>query len=210
MKIDLPMEEIIEKIKKGISQKELAKEYGVSQSKISNEIQIYCILAGIDKPVLSRRKKELPMEEIIEKRNNGIKEKELAKKYGVSQTTISNEIQTYCILVGIDKPVLSTKKKELPVEEIIKKREEGISQKELAEEYEVSQSTISNEIQEYYTSRGEKKPKILRTTSIIKDYLKRGIPIEEIRQIAYKSGIIIPEITIKEAKDEIVKEEIER
>ena len=42
------------------------------------------------------------------------------------------------------------KKIELPIEEIVKKWEQGVTQKELSKEYGVSDVTISKRISEYY------------------------------------------------------------
>ena len=94
---------------------------------------------------------------------------------------------------------------------------------ELAEEYNMSQSVIGIRISEYYYETGRekperkklekkeevstephtqeegKKPKELRSTTIIIDYLKKGLSIEEIIETASKRNIVIPQKLIDNA-----------
>lgn len=51
---------------------------------------------------------------------------------------------------------------ELPIEEIIEKRNSGMSNEAIAEEYDVSRTTILRSLQEYYKSRGKRVPRILK------------------------------------------------
>ena len=51
------------------------------------------------------------------------------------------------------------KKIELPIEEIVKKWEQGVTQKELSKEYGVSRVTINKRISEYYEKEEKGKPK---------------------------------------------------
>ena len=87
---------------------------------------------------------------------------------------------------------------ELPIEEIVKKWERGITQKELSKRYGVSKSTINKRISKYYQKKKrkkneEKKAKILRNSSIIVEYLRKGLTIEQIESIASKQNIIVPQ-----------------
>ena len=90
------------------------------------------------------------------------------------------------------------KKIELPIEEIVKKWEQGVTQKELSKEYGVSDVTIRKRISKYYQKKKrkkneEKKAKILRNSSIIVEYLRKGLTIEQIESIASKQNIIVPQ-----------------
>ena len=111
-------------------------------------------------------------------------------------------------------------KVELPINEIIEKYESGVSQGQLAKEYNVSQSVICLRISEYYYETGKekperkksgkkgtntytkdegKKPKELRSTTIIIDYLKKGLSIEDIIETAAKRNVVIPQKLIDDA-----------
>ena len=90
------------------------------------------------------------------------------------------------------------KKIELPIEEIVKKWEQGVTQKELSKEYGVSEALIGRRISEYYEKEEKEKPKqrkakILRNSSIIVEYLRKGLTIEQIESIASKQNIIVPQ-----------------
>ena len=142
-----------------------------------------------------RKKIELPIEEIVKKWEQGVTQKELSKEYGVSDVTIRKRISEYYEKEEKEKP---KKRIELPIEEIVKKWERGITQKELSKRYEVSKSTISKRISKYYQKKKrkkneEKKTKILRNSSIIVEYLRKGLTIEQIESIASKQNIIVPQ-----------------
>ena len=94
-----------------------------------------------------------------------------------------------------------------------KKWEQGVTQKELAKEYGVAQTTIDKRISEYNRKKeiktkllnyesvenNGKKLKIMRSSSIIAEYLIRGLTIEQIKNIALKQNIIIPQKVIEKA-----------
>ena len=142
-----------------------------------------------------RKKIELPIEEIVKKWEQGVTQKELSKEYGVSDVTIRKRISEYYEKEEKEKP---KKRIELPIEEIVKKWERGITQKELSKRYGVSKSTINKRISKYYQKKKrkkneEKKAKILRNSSIIVEYLRKGLTIEQIESIASKQNIIVPQ-----------------
>ena len=142
-----------------------------------------------------RKKIELPIEEIVKKWEQGVTQKELSKEYGVSDVTISKRISEYYEKEEKEKP---KQRIELPIEEIVKKWERGITQKELSKRYGVSKSTINKRISKYYQKKKrkkneEKKAKILRNSSIIVEYLRKGLTIEQIESIASKQNIIVPQ-----------------
>ena len=142
-----------------------------------------------------RKKIELPIEEIVKKWEQGVTQKELSKEYGVSDVTIRKRISEYYEKEEKEKP---KQRIELPIEEIVKKWERGITQKELSKRYGVSKSTINKRISKYYQKKKrkkneEKKAKILRNSSIIVEYLRKGLTIEQIESIASKQNIIVPQ-----------------
>lgn len=219
-KKELPVEEIVKKYEAGISQAQLAKEYNVSDFAIRMRIAQYYQETGRERPEISSTKKEVPIEEIAIKYESGMLQSQLAEEYNVSNTIINTRIAEYYQRTGRKRPPKVCHRKKLPMEEIIKKYEAGVSQVQLAEEYNVSQSVICLRISEYYYETGKekperkksekketnpytqeegKKPKELRSTTIIIDYLKKGLSIEDIIEAASKRNIVIPQKLIDDA-----------
>lgn len=216
----IPTEEIIEKWNNGIGTRQLAKDYKVDIATIRNRINKYYKDRGEIKPKPKREskigigRKEIPIEEIIKKWNNGISTKQLAKDYDIGRRTIYERINEYYKENGKVKPDKRVEKKELPVEKIVEKWNVGILPKELAKEYGVSVTTINNRIKEYY--KGKTKPtvknKILKDSEIIAKYLQKGLSAQQIRIIAKSKKITIPDDVINKANEEVKhkKEDIER
>lgn len=233
-KVELPINEIIEKYESGVSQIQLAKEYSISNNIIFKRISEYYQTTGKEKPRRVYAKKELPVEEIVKKYEAGISQAQLAKEYNVSDFAIRMRIAQYYQETGRERPEISSTKKEVPIEEIVIKYESGMLQSQLAEEYNVSntiintrieeynvsQSVICLRISEYYYETGKEKPerkksgkketntytkdegkklKELRSTTIIIDYLKKGLSIEDIIETASKRNVVIPQKLIDDA-----------
>lgn len=219
-KKELPVEEIVKKYEAGISQAQLAKEYNVSDFAIRMRIAQYYQETGRERPEISSTKKEVPIEEIVIKYESGMLQSQLAEEYNVSNTIINTRIAEYYQRTGRKRPPKACHRKKLPMEEIIKKYESGVSQGQLAKEYNVSQSVICLRISEYYYETGKEKPerkksgkketntytkderkklKELRSTTIIIDYLKKGLSIEDIIETASKRNVVIPQKLIDDA-----------
>ena len=204
-RINLPIEEIVKKWEKGAIQKDLSKEYGASRYTINKKISEYYEKEGKEKP---ERKVELPIEEIVEKWEKGVTQKELSKEYGVSVCIINNRITEYYAKEGKERPKRQSKPKQrinLPIEEIVEKLEKGVMQKELSKEYGVPQRCISERICEYYEEKkdNEKKFKVLKSSVVIVEYLRKGLTIEQIESIALKQHIIVPQKVIEKANQQI-------
>ena len=213
LKIELPIDEIVEKWEQGNTLIELTKEYGVSYRTIRNRISEYYEKEGKQKTKPKRKSKlkiELPIDEIVEKWEQGNTLIELTKEYGVSYRTIRNRISEYYEKEGKQKtkPKRKSKpKKELPIDEIVEKWEKGVTQRELTKEYGVSYRTIQSRISQYYDKnednekikKDEKKLKVMKSSSIIAEYLKKGLTIEQIESIALKQNIVIPQKVIEKA-----------
>ena len=132
--------------------------------------------------------KQLPMNEIIEKHEKGIKQQKLAEEYGVDRTTLNRKINKYYAQRGEENPRKLTKRKkhtklrkELPIEEITEKWKSGISMQKLAEQYGVNRLTIYDRIKKGYKEKGEEK--INRPGR-----RRKEIPIEEIVE-KWKNGV---------------------
>ena len=133
-------------------------------------------------------------------------QKELSKEYGVSQQLISVRISEHYKKEGKEKPKRQSKQRiNLPIEEIVEKLEKGVTQKELSKEYGVPQRCISERICEYYEEKkdNEKKFKVLKSSAVIVEYLKKGLTIEQIESIALKQHIIVPQKVIEKANQQI-------
>ena len=206
-RINLPIDEIVKKLGQGVTQKDLSKEYGVSEALINKRIFEYYEKEGKEKPKQKPKQRiNLPVEEIVEKWEQGTTQKELSKEYGVSDNTIEKRISEYYEKEGKEKPKRKTKRRiNLPVDEIVKKWGQGITQKELSKEYGVSDGTIKKRISEYYRKKenNEKKLRVLKSSSIIVEYLRKGLTIEQIESSALKQNIIVPQEVIEKAIQKI-------
>ena len=202
-RINLPVDEIVKKWGQGVTQKDLSKEYGVSEALISKRISEYYEKEGKEKP---KQRINLPIDEIVKKLGQGVTQKDLSKEYGVSEALINKRIFEYYEKEGKEKPKRKTKRRiNLPVDEIVKKWGQGITQKELSKEYGVSDGTIKKRISEYYRKKenNEKKLRVLKSSSIIVEYLRKGLTIEQIESSALKQNIIVPQEVIEKAIQKI-------
>ena len=202
-RINLPVDEIVKKWGRGVTQKDLSKEYGVSEALISKRISEYYEKEGKEKP---KQRINLPIDEIVKKLGQGVTQKDLSKEYGVSEALINKRIFEYYEKEGKEKPKQKPKQRiNLPVEEIVEKWEQGTTQKELSKEYGVSDVTIKKRISEYYRKKenNEKKLRVLKSPSIIVEYLRKGLTIEQIESSALKQNIIVPQEVIEKAIQKI-------
>jgi len=194
--VELPIEEIVEKYKKGIIQTKIAAEYGVSQPTIASKIKKYYKRLDMEVPKTKNKGKkriELPIKEIIDKYEHGISEQKLADEYNVAQQTISKRIIEYYKKEKRERPKVKyknrtkSKKIKLPIEEMIKKYESGISSAELSREYNVSRSTILLKIRDYYKETSKKRIKHKTGQK------RKELPIDEVIK-KYEAGIKIKEM----------------
>jgi len=101
----------------------------------------------------------LPMEDIIKDYQSGMSLKEMSDWYGVSHSTIINRLKE----AGAYQPrpiqrlrIRSSSKKELPMEQVIKDYQSGMSLYKLAHKYKVSRRTLRRRLVESGTVlRGE-------------------------------------------------------
>ena len=202
-KKELPIEEIIKKYEEGCTILKLSEQYNASSATIRNRITKYYTILGKEIPKRDHTKVNIPIEDVIEKYESGILQSKIAEEYGVSKVTIGNKIKKYYKENGEEKPKKDLTRIKLPIEDIIKKYESGIDEVTLAEEYNVPHSTINKKTTKFYNKNGKKKPRILKTTAIVMDYLKKGLTIEEIIKTASDRNIIIPQDIISDALKEV-------
>lgn len=150
-RLNIPIDEIVEKYINGVSTAELAKYYNCSVTAIIKRIKIYEEIEN--KKVLSheagRKKLNLPAKEIFEKNINGISTNKLAIEYNCSKSAISNTIKRYAKSSNYIMPTAKNKKIELPMEEIYKEYISGVAKNEISIKYNCSASTIGRKLDKY-------------------------------------------------------------
>lgn len=159
---ELPMEEIIKKYEVGVGIKDIVKEYNVSDPIIRVRIQEYYLennKAETNKKTTGTKRKELPIEEIIKQYETGVSTTTIAKEYNVSGFTITTRIKEYYEKTGRERIKHKRKKRELPINEIIKQYEAGIEISVMIKEYNVSKTNIRKRIAEYYKETGKERIK---------------------------------------------------
>lgn len=150
-RLNIPIDELVEKYSCGISTVELAKYYNCSVTAIIKRIKIYEEIEN--KKVLShttgRKKLNLPAKEIFEKNINGISTNKLAIEYNCSKSAISTTIKGYAKASNYNMPIAKNTKVELPMEEIYKEYISGVPKNEISIKYNCSASTIGRKLDKY-------------------------------------------------------------
>lgn len=153
---------------------------------------------------------ELPIDKIIQDYENGYTQMQLAHKYKRPQSTISTIIINYYKNTGKEKPIKKTgpKAKNIPMDDVIRKFENGITQAQLGRDYNLDAVTIGGRLDKYYQAQGEKKPRVLTNIKLIAEYMKKGLTIDQICETAESKNIIIPHHIIEKAIDKINKKNL--
>lgn len=96
-KINLPMKEIYELKKEGMTYEKLAKEYNYSVTLIRKRMKDYCKKNHFKLPERSPRSKtiELPIEKVYELKKQGMRLRRIAEKYSCSISTIRQRLINY-------------------------------------------------------------------------------------------------------------------
>lgn len=209
---ELPMKDIIQKYESGIKIQDLASQYNVKYNTMNIKIEKYYKDIGEIRFQCKkgRKKLQIPIEDIIRRYEDGLSQEQIAEEYKVSQVYIWGRIEEYYTQTGREKPIKKSgrKRKELPIDEIVEQYEDGISQIELAQKYETSNMIISARIKEYYKNLGKKTPRILRTPSLVINFLNRGLTIQQIMEVADSKDIIIPQHIMDIALSQMNKKNI--
>jgi uncharacterized protein (DUF433 family) len=130
--IDLPINQIIDEYRNGISTIKLGEKYGCNHATIGRKLKEN----GID--VTNRI--DIPIEHIIDEYKNGTSTIELSKKYRCNRTTINKKLKENNIDV--------TNHIDLPIDQIIEDYKIGLSTVKLAEKYGCSSTTIAVKLRE--------------------------------------------------------------
>ena len=127
--------------------------------------------------------KDIPIDEMISLYKKKFTQKQLARIYGVSPTTIKRRIAGY-YNEGNPKIYKKTGRKllQLPMKEICRQRSEGLTYEQIADIYHCSERTISKRIKQYEkTRKGGRNSIVLPIKTIIKEF-EAGATKEELRQ----------------------------
>ena len=152
-KIELPMEEIYELKKQGMTYKEISEMYDCSIPTVISKLKEYCDLNDLDFPKKPNwpDKIDLPMKEIYNLRLKGMSYDKIEKQYGCSTCTVINKLKEYCDLNDLDFPENPNRrdKVELPMEEIYELKKQGMTYEEISKKYNCSPSTVIHKLKEY-------------------------------------------------------------
>lgn len=152
-KKNLPIEQIYNEYIAGISSKKLGQKYGCMHNVILNRLREYANEHNLELvireagPILFK----LPNEEIYKKYISGMSLCEIGEDYGCSDRCIKKRLVDYCKENDIELTMreATRRKIKLPIDEIYKKYQSGISAVVLGREYKCSNNTIIRKLREY-------------------------------------------------------------
>lgn len=149
-KIDMAL--VYEMHKSGISCEEIGELFNCSYRTIFRRLHEYC--EEFNLPFDRKSKEERLMEKIslvYEEYNEGATITELSKKYNCNINIISEALKKYSYQVGKELNIKTGGRKaiKLPIDEIYKKYQSGISAVVLGREYKCSNNTIIRKLREY-------------------------------------------------------------
>ncbi|WP_333758018.1 helix-turn-helix domain-containing protein [Streptomyces sp. ISBFB 2968] len=149
----LPKEQIISKYRDGMSLADLAAEYSVSVSTIRNVMDARGEARRSAQPQagISRVLSADTENAVIRRNQAGESLQSIADSLGISRTAVRNTLARHSVQPSGPS---RDKRPDLPMDEIVKRREAGESAKELADEYGVSPATINRRLQKVRKALG--------------------------------------------------------
>ena len=190
-----------------ITIKEIANQENVCERTIMRRIDEYYSEKGIEKLEIRKQSRRLNIniEKYIKDYEEGkITKKEIANQENVCESTIKRRIDEYYSEKGIERPdfrkrIINSSK--IDITKHIDEYERGeITVKDIAKVENVSSSTIFKLLQEYYSNQGKNRPKFNVPISVLRDFLKRGMSEDAIREVALRRNIIIKDEDFELAK----------
>lgn len=149
--IELNYAEIYKEYKNGASIRKLANKYNCAATTISNGLKKYCKENEIEF-LTKKTKLELPMQDIYNMYCYEDKTStELAKMFNCVPETIISRLRIFANKENLPLNIREghRRKKNLPIEQIYKKYQSGISAVVLGREYKCSNNTIIRKLREY-------------------------------------------------------------
>ena len=151
--IKLPMEEIYELIKQGMSYNDLALKYHCSSATIRTKLAEYCDENNYEIPETAPCSKsiELPMKEVYELKKKGVSYNDIALKYNCSSFTIRTRLAEYCEENNCKIPETAPwyRSIKLPMKEVYELKKQGVTYNDLASKYNCSSATIRTKLIKY-------------------------------------------------------------
>ena len=175
--IKLPMEEIYELIKQGMSYNDLASKYNCSSAIIRTKLIKYCEENNYS--LHGKNIVRLPMKKVYELKKQGITYKDLASKYSCSLSTVKRRLIEYCKENNCKIPKRATcyKSIELPMKEVYELKKQGISYRKIASIYNHSHEVIRTRLVEYCEENNYEIPERAPFSKSIE------LPMEEIYEL---------------------------
>lgn len=194
----------IEDLKVGkITQAEIRRKEGVSRTIVIARIKDYYDEIGEQRPSFKMgRKKSTPkkttrkplnVEDYIEDYSIGfITQSGIAKKAGITISGVSRAISRYYVRkIGENNLSKSTT---FDINTYIYEYEIGaITPHQIAIREKIDIKKVNTEIENYYRNQNKKPPKYGVPESVILEYLEKGLSKEQIKAVATKKNIIIPD-----------------
>ena len=120
-----------------------------------------------------------PIREMLDLRSHGMSYRKLAEKYKCTSDAIRQGLIKYCEEKNIDFPEVNRgpKKKKIPMKEIYELKSQGLTYKEIAEEYNCDATTISLRLKEYCEQNNLDIPKAN------KGKREKNLPMEKICEL---------------------------
>jgi lambda repressor-like predicted transcriptional regulator len=147
----VPVQEVLDRLKKGESMKNLSKEYNVFWETLRHRL-VESIGEEIYKAIIDERcRKPVPIQEALTRLRNGESMKKLSKEYSIDKDTLRRRLVK---LIGEEKyeAIINEKakkaRKQVPVREALRGLENGQSVTKLSKEYGVCGKTISSVLQD--------------------------------------------------------------
>ena len=135
----LPIDKISEKYQSGVSAKALAKKYNCNITVILRRLRDLKIDIRSHLEANQNMQVVLPEEKICKEYQDGMSLVKLGKKYNCSKDVIKRRLQKYNVRIRSRSESVITK---LPMKEICKEYQDGVSSVKLAEKYNCERSTI--------------------------------------------------------------------
>ena len=196
-----------------ITQADIRRKEGVSKAILTARIKDYYDEIGEQRPKFKAgRKKTVPekssrkplnVEEYIEDYSIGfINQSGIAKKSGITISGVSKAISRYYVRkIGENNLFKSTT---FDIKKYIKEYESGaITPHQIAIHEKIDIKKVNEEIENYYINQNKKPPKYGVPESVILEYLEKGLSKEQIKAIAAKKNLIIPDAAFERVEKKL-------
>lgn len=164
-RLELPLFQIYEEKKNGLSDQFLADKYKCSIPIIRKYLKGYCEDKHLEYPSL-----ELPLSQIYEEKKNGVSDQILADKYKCSVSTLRKYMRKYCDDENLEYPSL-----ELPLSQIYEQKKNGVSDPVLANRYKCSILILRKYIKKYCDDKNLEYPSLNLLLSQIYEQRQKGM-----------------------------------